>query len=97
MTATILDEGVDTDLFDALDFKEAVPCDWNSRHRSGPLCESEAEWKMILSCCGMVSLLCQGHVDKTLEKIKQFDMIMCPDCRQIMAPPSTMIASLKRL
>lgn len=57
----------DLELIQYLDFEHAAPCEW-TRKDGSRVCAHEAEWMLILSCCGKSSLRCDGHY-KSLDKI----------------------------
>lgn len=60
-----VEKGLDSELIQLLDFDYDLPCDVE---RFGG-CDSPAEWKVILSCCGAIVLFCDVHFNAILEKI----------------------------
>lgn len=94
MTATITEDDVDLDQFHMLDSvtSKDIPCD-NPEH------DVPAVWKIILSCCGHVSYICQDCMDANLEAFadKRFIAMICLLCRATHVPPSKIIGLAERI
>ena len=85
---------LDKDILELLDFEFAPPCE-------APIgCDREAEWKVIVACCGHLYLLCQECVDANqewavyAEKVRQD--IQCVQCDTPM-PPLAFIYSTEKI
>ena len=72
MTATIIEEGVDTDLTFLLDFDYAPQCE--IEEHMGDECDRPAEYKLVLSCCAEMWLLCEDHMLIIVNEMKKFRM-----------------------
>lgn len=55
------------DIIELMDFDYEVPCD--SYDDDGSACANPAEWRIILSCCGRVALMCDPHYQGILDWI----------------------------
>lgn len=75
MTATLTDEKFDTVVQDVVDLdikcEATVPCD------------RRAEWKVRVTCCKNLWLLCQECVDEVIEHVVKFPdhYVTCGKCR----------------
>ena len=88
---------LDEDVLTVLDFEPALPCEWNASSKTKPRCDRAAEWKIVLSCCGGIGLVCGRHFDRMLEKINSLVRVRCEYCRKVHEPVSGIIASAERL
>lgn len=73
MTTTIDEVDVDTQNIFALDFTYAPECEFEEH--AGEECDSAAEYRMILSCCAELWLLCEDHMLETVNYVKN---TICP-------------------
>lgn len=69
MTTTIEEIGVDTESIFELDFVYAPQCEFEEH--AGEECDDAAEYKMVLSCCAEVWLLCEDHMLATVLYVKK--------------------------
>lgn len=69
---TIFDTDIDTDLIMSLDFEYAPQCEWNMYSAIYDQCPDEADWKLVLSCCGGMFLMCDPHKEKQLTLISLY-------------------------
>lgn len=69
MTATIIEEDVDTDLTFMLDFHYAPECEFE-QHTGEEDCEEVAEYRLVLSCCAEVWLLCEDHMLRVVNFVR---------------------------
>lgn len=89
--------GLDIEAIEHLDFDSDLPCDYNRNHSTNPPCSKAAEWKIMVSCCGGMVLLCDEHYDFTGEIIAKHPAIRCSLCRFIHMPSRNIILSIDRL
>lgn len=73
MTATIVEQGVDTDSILLLDFDHAPQCE-AEEHTGSDECLNAAEYKMILSCCAELWLMCEDHMLETVNYVNKAAM-----------------------
>jgi hypothetical protein len=73
MTATIIEEEVDTDSITLLDFSYAPECEFR-QHTGEEQCEEQAEYRLVLSCCAEVWLLCEDHMLRVVNFVKRARM-----------------------
>lgn len=73
MTAIMIDEEVDTDFIHLLDFHYATICEFR-QHTGEEECDEAAEFRLVLSCCGEVWLLCEDHMLRVVNFVKNANM-----------------------
>ena len=71
MTATILEEEVDTDITHLLDFLQAPQCEIKEHAPGQDECLEAAEFKLVLSCCAEMWLLCEDHMLLAVSEFKK--------------------------
>lgn len=96
MSATVIENDLDTDLLSVLDFEFAPPCEVPKG------CDNTAEWKVTVSCCGQMYLMCQVCVDHLLEWHRDVSRLAvpvntkCVVCKTIV-PATDFIFSMERI
>lgn len=73
MTATIIEEEVDTDSILLLDFNHAPQCEYE-QHVGKHECDEAAQYKMVLSCCAELWLMCEDHMLEAVNFVKNSPM-----------------------
>lgn len=74
MTATIVEEEVDTDITSMLDFLQPPQCEIANITKL-PECVNAAEFKMVLSCCAEMWLMCEDHMLMVVNEFKKMRMV----------------------
>ena len=95
MSATLIDNDLDTDILGMLDFEFAPPCEAPAG------CDGTAEWTIRTGCCGHLYILCQECCDSILEWITRCKAmpalgIQCKQCDNIV-PVNSFIHSVERI
>jgi hypothetical protein len=75
MTATIIEEEVDADSILLLDFDHAPQCEAQEQMNRGE-CLNPAEYKLVLSCCAELWLLCEDHMFEVVAYVKEHPNVM---------------------
>lgn len=77
MTATLIDEEVDTIVLDDVDLD--LPCEAETP------CDRRAEWKVRVRCCNNLWLLCQECVDAVITDFVKYKSrtVRCAKCHKM--------------
>ena len=82
MTATILDEGLDTAVIDALDFQYAPQCE--AVDENEVRCENEAEFILLKVCCGTKFLVCEDCLFGWKNAVSEYNIRpVCFECGRV--------------
>jgi hypothetical protein len=86
---------LDADLLSLLDFEYAPPCEAADPDGTNG-CDKTAEWKLIVSCCGAVWLLCEEHKELNVNVIAREMVVDCRSCGKSV-PGSEIVFAIDRI
>lgn len=90
VTATMIDQEVDTIVLDDVDLD--LPCEAETP------CDNRAEWKVRVKCCNNMWLLCQQCVDAVIQDfVKHKSLtVRCAKCKK-MQLMGNFVGSIERI
>ena len=81
---------------DQLVFGSAVHCETIRRSQHAP-CGKPAAWRVLMSCCGEGTFLCEGHWTKFSTAAPRIYLVACRHCRKRFVRFSDAVVSAWRI